>query len=315
MQMKSDINELNEQEIAWVRSCPNTLNDRVFKHVFGREEGKSSLIALLNAFLHEELGYTIKDLNYLNSESLGVVDFGKKIFFDIACTLDNGAVVNIEVQVLNNKNFAERITLYLARLLIGTLQKGKKYSDLKPAISLSILDFNLFQDDKETFSSFGICNLKNNKRLTKLISLNFVELRKFEKKEKLTTIDRWMMILSRQFSLREKREIAKGDVAMEQVLKDVDNYLMDFSNYVAYINQERYEMDENSKEDYLLGRGREEGEEKGRVEGRAEATAERNHDVALDMLKDGFQMNTIIKYSRLSLPEIKQIAQANGIII
>ena len=277
--------------------------------------GKSSLIALLNAFLHEELGYTIKDLNYLNSESLGVVDFGKKIFFDIACTLDNGAVVNIEVQVLNNKNFAERITLYLARLLIGTLQKGKKYSDLKPTISLSILDFNLFQDDKETFSSFGICNLKNNKRLTKLISLNFVELRKFEKKEKLTTIDRWMMILSRQFSLREKREIAKGDVAMEQVLKDVDNYLMDFSNYVAYINQERYEMDENSKEDYLLGRGREEGEEKGRVEGRAEATAERNHDVALDMLKDGFQMNTIIKYSRLSLPEIKQIAQANGIII
>ncbi len=83
---------------------------------------------------------------------------------------------------------------------------------------------------------------------------------------------------------------------------------IELAKTVARIRQEMFEMDENSKEDYLLGRGREEGEEKGRVE--------RSQEVALEMLRDGyFQMNAIIKYSRLSLSEIKKIAEDNGITL
>ncbi len=297
--MISSIKELTAQEIDEFKVNPNMLNDHIFKHIFGREEAKSSLISFLNAFLHDELEQPIKDLNYLNNESLGVLEDGKKIFFDIACTLDNGAVVDVEVQVMDNKDFSERITWYLAKLLVGATKRGQKYSRLNPAISLSILDFNLFKEDKEVFSSFGICNLKNHKRLTKLVSLNFIELRKFEKREILTTIDKWIMILSKQFSLREKREIAKGDVAMEQVLQDVDNYLVDLSNYVATINQERYEMDENSKEDYLLRKGGE----------------LRNQVIVLNMLKKGVHLNLIAECCDLSLPEIKKIAQDNGIAL
>lgn len=78
--------------------------------------------------------------------------------------------------------------------------------------------------------------------------------------------------------------------------------LIELAKTVARIRQEMFEMDENSKEAYLISRGREEGLK----EGREEVTAERNREIALEMLRDGyFQMNAIIKYSRLSLSEIK----------
>ncbi len=88
--------------------------------------------------------------------------------------------------------------------------------------------------------------------------------------------------------------------------------LIELAKTVARIRQEMFEMDENSKEAYLISRGREEGLK----EGREEVTAERNREIALEMLRDGyFQMNAIIKYSRLSLSEIKKIAEDNGITL
>ncbi len=57
---------------------------------------------------------------------------------------------------------------------------------------------------------------------------------------------------------------------MENVLQDAE-YLKYLSDYVATINQERYEMDENSKEDYLLRKGGE----------------LRNQVIVLNMLKKG----------------------------
>ena len=88
--------------------------------------------------------------------------------------------------------------------------------------------------------------------------------------------------------------------------------LIELAKTVARIRQEMFEMDENSKEAYLISRGREEGLK----EGREEVTAERNREIAVEMLRDGyFQMNAIIKYSRLSLSEIKKIAEDNGITL
>ena len=88
--------------------------------------------------------------------------------------------------------------------------------------------------------------------------------------------------------------------------------LIELAKTVARIRQEMFEMDENSKEAYLISRGREECLK----EGREEVTAERNREIALEMLRDGyFQMNAIIKYSRLSLSEIKKIAEDNGITL
>ncbi len=97
---------------------------------------------------------------------------------------------------------------------------------------------------------------------------------------------------------------------MENVLQDAE-YLKYLSDYVATINQERYEMDENSKEDYLLRKGIQQGIKQGIKQG-IEQVAQ---VIVLNMLKKGVNLNLIAECCELSLPEIKKIAKDNGIAL
>ena len=99
--------------------------------------------------------------------------------------------------------------------------------------------------------------------------------------------------------MSEKRAVAKGDVAMEQVLRDVDNFLTNPDNYIAYINQERALMDELSRDEYLLSKGEK----------------RKSNAVVLNMLDDGLPIEKICQYSELSKHEIEKIANENGIAI
>ena len=103
--------QVSAQDMQQARNKANLLNDLLFKYVFGREQSKKTLIAFLNVFLRKDLKHKIKSLRFSQNEQVPDAKDGKSFLFDIACVLDSGAKVEIEVQVLNQHDFRNRITI------------------------------------------------------------------------------------------------------------------------------------------------------------------------------------------------------------
>ena len=78
----------------------------------------------------------------INAEELS----GKYIVLDVlACDAD-GHSYNVEIQVRRYGAWNARALYYLARLLSQQLHVGEDYADLRAAVGIHLLDFDLFQD-------------------------------------------------------------------------------------------------------------------------------------------------------------------------
>lgn len=81
-------------------------NDYVFKRIFSYEGNEDVLIDLLEAILK------IKIVKVLvkNPEMLSEKETGKKFILDIKAELDNGTIIDIEMQTADKRNIEERST-------------------------------------------------------------------------------------------------------------------------------------------------------------------------------------------------------------
>ena len=104
--------ELNQHILADLQAHRiSPMNDVLFKFIFGKDERKQITLDFLNAVLEESLGHVIKDLTFRPTEQIPQNDGGKLTRLDVACELDTGEFVDVEVQVINYQNMQRR-TLY-----------------------------------------------------------------------------------------------------------------------------------------------------------------------------------------------------------
>ena len=98
------------------------------------------------------------------------------------CRLDihlkvNGQHVDVEMQVANQGNFAERLLVYWSKVFSGALDSGDDYAVVPKAILISFIDFDLF--DCEEYSSEFVCMEKHRyELLTDKMSIFVFELGK-----------------------------------------------------------------------------------------------------------------------------------------
>ena len=69
--------------------------------------------------------------------------------------------------------------------------------------------------------------------------------------------------------------------------------------------REKWEMDRNSE----IGQARKEGIEEGKAEGKAEGKIEEKLEIAKNMLKDGMNLEIVMKYTGLSKEKIENLAK------
>src|SRR5215475_13718465 len=91
-------------------------------------------------------------------------------------TIDNQRV-DLEIQVVDEKNYPERVLFYWAREYSTALPEGGNYSDLPRTVVVSIVNFNLF-DCAEYHSEFEVLEVTRHERLSDRMSLHFFELKK-----------------------------------------------------------------------------------------------------------------------------------------
>lgn len=229
----------------------NPLNDVLFKFIFGKEERKQITIDFLNAVLNPSLGHTIQDLQFSNTEMSPEHDHDKLTRLDVACVLDSGEQVDVEVQVANEKNMARRTLYYWSQMYLMSLPAGKTYRNLKPCITINLVNFS-FLPQEDPYALYGIYNPTNKHQLTKDLAIHFLEIPKYAKQEKkpiteMSKMERWLAYFANQLDRKGKEELAMSEAAIQNAMEAARIFLNNTAERRLYINREMARMDRESQ--------------------------------------------------------------------
>ncbi|MFT3776107.1 MAG: Rpn family recombination-promoting nuclease/putative transposase [Minicystis sp.] len=118
--------------------------DFVFKRLFGTEEHKDLVIALLDGLLELSGPHRIVDLELLAPEQRPAVSELKQSIVDVKCRDARGVTYVVEMQVLNVEGFEKRVVYNVAKSYVGQLGRGALYPELNDVIGITICDFELW---------------------------------------------------------------------------------------------------------------------------------------------------------------------------
>ncbi|MFO0602875.1 MAG: Rpn family recombination-promoting nuclease/putative transposase [Polyangiales bacterium] len=120
--------------------------DFVFKKLFGTEDHKDLLIALLNALLGLAADRGIVDVTFLREEERPPVRELKFSVVDVKCRDARGTHFVVEMQVLNVEGFEKRVVYNASKAYVSQLGAGEDYPSLDDIVAVSICDFTLWPD-------------------------------------------------------------------------------------------------------------------------------------------------------------------------
>lgn len=137
---KSSKTKTEKKNNTTERTCaPDLLpvkNDYVFANLFGARSHKRVLVCLLNSILNGKPH--IEDVTLDPTEYKKTSPDGKSIRLDIAATSDDGTILNVEIQCIEEGNIADRASFYQSVLRTKNLKEGEDYSDIPNIISIWI---------------------------------------------------------------------------------------------------------------------------------------------------------------------------------
>ena len=70
--------------------------------------------------------------------------FNKSVRLDMLCRLKDGSIVNVEIQLTNEKFHAKRIFNYASKIRVADLGKGESHKDVKNIIIIYLTEKDIF---------------------------------------------------------------------------------------------------------------------------------------------------------------------------
>ncbi|MBL1353051.1 MAG: Rpn family recombination-promoting nuclease/putative transposase [Zetaproteobacteria bacterium] len=277
--------------------------DFAFKKLFGSEENKDLLIALINAIVTE--ADQVVELELRNPYNVADYLADKMSILDIKACDAKGRWFNVEMQIGQDLDFDKRAMYYWSKLVTDQLSEGMMFRELKKTISINILDFNVVPKREEFHNRYRIMNVAtgDDDCLHDMFELHYVELRKFRKNydEIATALDRWSMFLTHAHEIKRDK-IPKQFLADREIIKAINAVDRMFDEEERNI----YEVRMQSLADVAnkIASAKAEGLEKGREEGLEQG------------LEQGrYQEKLTIAHSLLSLLDDKGIADVTGLSV
>ena len=152
------------------------LNDYMFRVILQKHKNvlRSVVCACLKLKAEE-----VQDIVVQNPIELGEAIDDKTFIWDIHVLLNNNMIINLEMQVLDLKDWPERSLSYLARSYDNVV-KGDEYINVKPVYHIGFLNYTLFPEYPEFFAKYRMMNIKNHNVYTTKFNLYVVDLTKIE---------------------------------------------------------------------------------------------------------------------------------------
>jgi len=210
-------------------------DDYIFKRVFAFEGNESALKDLLEAILKKD----IKTVTIKNPEIIPYEKDEKRGLLDIKAETDDGTILDIEMQMEDEKNTDERGTQYLGKMITEQLKKGDKYKKLKKSIVIFITNYNFLK--RNSYHSVGKMKFEETLKeeyvemgyeeedqiASKYIEFHYIELPKYKRKEpsKFTKLDQWMCIFTQneegiEMAEKENKEIKRAIDTLDFISED-----------------------------------------------------------------------------------------------
>ena len=280
-----------------------------FKRIFASTGSKPILRNFLNAVVYDNEP-RITDLEILDPYQNPDLYSLKQSILDIRAVLDSGTTVLIEMQVLPVKSFTERILYNTAKAYVGQLQRGEGYRDLKPVISLAIVDFLLFpkddRGDSNPISRYQLINSETGQCCSDHIELIFAELPKLatlpeELKQKS---ELWLYFIKQAGQLEQVPEILT-DAEFEPAFEIANESQLSPEEYELAQKQRMKIWDELGRRDYDREEGIAIGLERGREQGREEGLIQ----AAQGMLTAGVDIETVCQSTGLPEATVQKLAE------
>ena len=221
-------------------------NDCLFKNILQKKENQYILRALLASLLHlsEE---DITSIEITNPIMPGDNVTDKTFILDIRIILNGSDLINLEMQVIDYGNWPERSLGYLCRSF-DNLNRGDDYIQTKPATLISILDFTLFEDAPEFYSTYRLTNQNNGKIYTDKFTINVLDLTKIELATDEDTdysLDYWAKIFKAK-TWEDLRMIATAYDNKESFTEDLITTIYDATS------DEAIRLQCEAREDFLI---------------------------------------------------------------
>jgi len=283
----------------------NLKNDIIFKAFFARPGNEIFLIDFLEALLKIKIE-KIKIKEEVNLEQLSVEEKGGRL--DLQATLNDGIIVNIELQMNNNFNIEERTTLYSSKVNSRDAKRGTDYSEINKVIMINILGYNLLDVEEYISETVIVLDKHRDYEVLKGIKWYFIELPKFRKKnpDMNDKIDQWICFIDD--SNKEAVKMAeKNNAVLKKARKELDYLTGDAAVRRMAELREKWEMDEIAVKKNAERIGKEEGRIEGRIEGNVEGRMAEKKETAKKLLSKNMKIEEIIEITGLTEEEIKEI--------
>ena len=276
----------------------NPFTDFGFKKLFGTDSNKDILLDFLNELLGKLEG-KIVEADYLPKEQLGRAFGDRRAIYDICCKNEEEQTFIVELQKAKQNYFKDRSIYYSTFPIQSQAKKGDWNFHLKSVYTVGILDFIFENEDKEVFQhEIQLFNRHTQKIFFDKLTYIYLEIPKFLKRENEleTHFDEWLYVLKNLEHLT-KKPLTINEKIFERVFRvaEIANYSED--EYVEYEESLKVYRDLKNS----INTAFDEGELRGRREEKL--------GIAFEMLKDGMEIEKIVKFTKLPEKEVLKLSK------
>ena len=200
-------------------------NDYLFRALLQRNN--LVLKGLICALLHMKEA-DISSVIITNPIRLGDSIDNKTFVLDINVILNRHHIINLEMQVVNLNNWQDRSLSYLARNF-DHLKKGEDYKLTHPVIQIGLLDYTLFPNHPEFYSTYQFLNVKNHTLYSDKWRISVLDLSRIDlatEEDRQYQLDYWAAL----FKAKTWEEL--------QMLAQDNHYFKEASETVYQLTQE-----------------------------------------------------------------------------
>lgn len=296
----------NQEAFADIKEEMTPKKDYMFKKLFG-SVGKEGLV---KGFLEAILDIKIASL-VLGQETILLPDGikGKTGVLDVRVTLEDGTIIDIEMQNAKSKFIVERSHFYASRLYETQLKRADFYNKLNKVIVIFIADFNLFDTIKDYHTKWMMTEQNNLNEHFEELELHYIELPKFidSKYDKERNLDQWLLFID--FS---EKEVIKEIMEKNKNIKDAAEELRKLQEE-EYLQELAFRERLNEFEKRYNERIEREEREKEREEMKKELAKEKEemkNETAKRMLRNNIDIETIMIATELTKEEIEELKKS-----
>lgn len=271
----------------------NLKDDIIFKAFFSRKGNEEFLIDFLKALLKIDIK-SIEIREEVNIEQLKPEEKGGRL--DLQAKLNNGVIVNIELQVENEYNIEKRTAYYSSKVLARETKRGTKYKDIDQVIMINILNYELLGFDEYISKTAIVLDKHREFEVIKNLQWYFIELPKFRKAhpDMDEKINQWLAFMD-DYDKGLIKMAEKKNPTLKKAREEITYLTGDAAVQRLEELREKWEMDRISAIDFAEERGKKAGEEN------------KQKEIAKKMLEKNIAIDVIIEVTGLSKEEIEKL--------